>query len=123
MGRNLTPQTKVVRSDDKAVHITAMADIQETTWTGDTHTTKLAYPDEMQGVVLFANLTLPEEVIQEGVQNRNSKRLPGFRRGMVFEFGKETESWSPSHDVKDLSPVEDKIKGRITGSDPHRYSD
>ena len=159
--RDLTPKTKVVRSGDKAVHITAMADIQETTWTGETLSTKLAYPKEMQGVVLFANLTRPGEVILEGApvnprldiesghdagwrydsqnawltvripkegqsnlqvqgaQYRAVERLPGIRRSLDFEFEKETEGWSPLHDVEDLVPVDGKLKGRITGPDPY----
>lgn len=66
-GSDLTPQTKAVHSDDKAVHLTAMADIQETTWTADTLSNKLAYPHEMQGIVLPAR---PEEVILRPVSNR-----------------------------------------------------
>ncbi len=83
-GRDLVPKTKVVRSDDQAVHVTAMANIRQTTWTDETLSINLEYAKKMQGVVLFANLTQPEKVVLNGTAVETSKDIeaggePGWR--------------------------------------------
>ncbi len=65
-GKDLTPQTKVFRSDGQSVHITATAEIRETSWANSILSLAVEYPEQMQGVVLLANLSRPEAVLLDG---------------------------------------------------------
>ena len=75
MGRDLVPDTTVLRQGDDRVHVTSGGEVRDAAWEDDELTFEVAYPQGEHGFTLLVGLSEPERVLLNGRELARSDQL------------------------------------------------